>query len=422
VTGADERHDLAVAAEVRSAARLLLAHPLVTATGPHAADFRLVRAHADTLRDMFARTLGYRLIVEASFARLVKAGLGPGAGRPLRTSTDRPFTPRMYAYLALALSALVTAPDQMLLSQLVTAVRAAAVDAGIDLGDAASAAERRALAAALRQLVGWGVLAEVDGTVTTYADDADKEALLSVERDVARHLVGGPLRQASSPAELIALAVAAGPGGPRHAVRRRLLETPVAYLDDLDVDSRAWLRREQRREERWYADAFGLDTEIRAEGVALVDPDDELTDLAFPGSGTVAQAALLAVGRLAAMLRPAPERPGTRRLTIGVPVPDGALEEILAAVTAEYAKPCGWAQRYVEDPAALRAQVLALLGAMRLLVPAGGQVADLSDARGDATTGLVLLAAAARYEPRPGAEPGARRARRARRPVPTGGA
>ncbi|WP_277622388.1 DUF2397 family protein [Streptomyces sp. CB03238] len=46
--------------------------------------------------------------------------------------------------------------------------------------------------------------------------------------------------------------------------------------------------------------------EIRAEGVALVDPADELTDLYLSGTGTVAQAALLLVERLASMVTAIP--------------------------------------------------------------------------------------------------------------------
>ncbi|CAM5388441.1 DUF2398 family protein [Streptomyces aurantiogriseus] len=109
-------YDVALAAERRAAARLLLAHPLVTSTGPHSDTFPLIRRHADWLAQRFQQVFGYRLLVEASYARLFKAGLGPGSGHRLqRPSTGTPFTPRTYAYLALALSVLVTAPEQLLL-------------------------------------------------------------------------------------------------------------------------------------------------------------------------------------------------------------------------------------------------------------------------------------------------------------------
>lgn len=137
-------HDVALAAERRAAARLLLAHPLVTSNGPHSDTFPLIRRHADWLAQRFQQVFGYRLLVEASYARLFKAGLGPGSGHRLeRPSTGTPFTPRTYAYLTLALSVLVTAPEQLLLSQLVADLRAAAVDAGIEVGDIGRQAERR---------------------------------------------------------------------------------------------------------------------------------------------------------------------------------------------------------------------------------------------------------------------------------------
>nr|WP_258045096.1 TIGR02677 family protein [Streptomyces sp. SM11] len=62
-------HDVALATERRTAARLLLAHPLVTSDGPHADLFPLVRRHADWLRGRFQQVLGYRLLVDSSYAR-----------------------------------------------------------------------------------------------------------------------------------------------------------------------------------------------------------------------------------------------------------------------------------------------------------------------------------------------------------------
>lgn len=83
----------ALAAERRAAARMLLAHPLVTATGPHAQAFPLIRRHADWLTGRFAELLGYPLTVTDSFARLTKAALGPTALRRLSVA-GTPCTPR----------------------------------------------------------------------------------------------------------------------------------------------------------------------------------------------------------------------------------------------------------------------------------------------------------------------------------------
>ncbi|GIF26688.1 uncharacterized protein (TIGR02678 family) [Actinoplanes tereljensis] len=363
--------DIALATERRRAVRALLANPLLLTEHP---DFPLVRRHAEWLKSWFGNFLGYRLVVEAGFARLFKAGMEPGRGRPLRRSTG-PFTPRMYAYLTLAVAVLLTGPEQVLLSNLVADIRAAAVEAGIDLDDAQRQTERRALGAAIRQLVAWTALREDQGTVAGYAEDDQAEALLTVNRDIVAHLLATPPGRASTPEEFIQYAAEAGPGGPRHAVRRRLVEQPVTYVDDLTDDERTWLRREQRRDERAWLEYAGLQAEIRAEGVALLDPEDELTDMQFPGSGTVAQAALLAIGDLVTSLRP---EPGP--LTTGVPLPIEELDRVLAALTERHAR--RWAGRYLEDPLLLREEVVALLIDMGIL------------ARGN---DFLLLAAAARY-------------------------
>lgn len=402
---ADE-HDIALEAERRRAIRALLAAPLLL---PDSDDFALVRRHAEWLRTWFGAFLGYRLVVEAGFARLFKPGPGPGRGRPLLRPSG-PFTPRMYAYLALTTAVLLTAPEQVLLSQLVADIRAAAVEAGIELGDAQRPAERRALGAALRQMVAWSGLREEQGSVAGYADDEQAEALLTVDRDIVAHLLSTAPGRAGTPAEFVALAADAGPGGSRHRVRRRLVEEPVVYVDDLAAADRVWLRREQRRDERSYLDYAGLQAELRTEGVALLDPDETLTDVTFPGSGTVAQAALLTIGVLAGRLRP---EPGS--LVVGVPVPAGMLDEVVVDLAGRHAR--RWAGQYVQDPALLREEIVALLVRMGLMARSAPTVADLEaaqdvpesiaeravdarGARGGAPDGtLVLLAAAARYAP-----------------------
>ncbi|WP_406329480.1 TIGR02678 family protein [Streptomyces sp. NBC_00203] len=413
-------HDVALAAERRTAARLLLAHPLVTSDGPYSDSFPLIRRHADWLAQRFQQVFGYRLLVEASYARLFKAGLGPGSGHRLqRPSTGTPFTPRTYAYLALALSVLVTAPEQLLLSQLVADLRAAAVDAGIEIDDTGRQAERRTLAAALRQLVDWGVLTETEGQVSSVAEERGGEALLTVDREIARAVVAGPLGLSRDGADLVRRAADPGFGGPRTYVRRRLVETPVVHLDDLTGAEREWLRTRQRRESQAFSELLGLEAEIRAEGIALVDPDDELTDLNLPGTGTVAQAALLLVERLVDRLRPTdPGHPAVGgRLVIGVPVPDGLLSELLDELVEEYGRRSNWQRGLLDDRDALLAAVLDLLVRMRLMapvgpvradghglpegyedtVPDGRPVTDVSGARAAGSGGWVLLAAAARF-------------------------
>jgi uncharacterized protein (TIGR02678 family) len=392
-------HDIALAEERRRAVRALLNQPLLHPTND---EFPLVRRHADWLKSWFGQFLGYRLVVEAGFARLFKAGLPAGQGRPLLRKNGSPFTPRSYTYLALTAAVLLTSPEQLLLSQLVADIRSAAVEAGIDLGDVDRPVERRALTVALRQLVQWRVLLEEQGTV----DGEQAEALLSVDRDLVTHLLAAPIGRAANPEEF--MTAAAGPGGARHEVRRRLVECPVVYVDDLTARERAWLRKEQRRDERAFAEYTGLHAELRAEGAALLDPDDALSDVDFPGTGTVAQAALLTVEALVGALAPEVSRTGP--LVVGVPVPDGLIEETLAVLVERHAK--RWAGAYTENPAALKDAVIDLLCQLGLLGRAGPTVADAEpdedivaeravdarNARGAAPPGtLVLLAAAGRY-------------------------
>jgi uncharacterized protein (TIGR02678 family) len=370
------------AAERQDALRLLLRHPLITADGPHADVFPLVRRHRDHLARDLRQMLGYRLVVEAGFARLYKAGLGPGRSRPLRRASGAPFSPRAYAYLSLLCAVLLTGRGQVLLSHVVEQVRTAAAEAGIDLGQD-SQADRRAFVAALRQLMAWGVLVEDDGSVAAFADDAAAEALLFVRRDLVRHLLAVPLREVDHPDDLVRLAAEAAVGtGARHRVRRLLVEEPAVLADDVDEASWAWLRQSQRREERTFAELFGLELEIRAEGVAAIDPRDELTDEPFPRAGTLGHAALLAVSELARRLRPAS---GSRDGVVAtVPVPDGLLDEVVGGLLHQHRR--RWSQDYVDHPDRLPRDVEDLLVAMGLVRRSPGG-------------GLQLTAVASRYAP-----------------------
>jgi uncharacterized protein (TIGR02678 family) len=353
-----------LAAERKAASRLLLKRPLITSRDE---EFSLVRRHADELSKQFGQVLGYRLTVEPGFARLHKAGLGPDAGRRLERGSGTPFTPRTYAYLALALAALVTAPEQLLLSEVVTRTRAAAAEADLDLGDPNRVSERRALVAALKQLMAWHVLTEDEGEVDSYAADQEADALLTIDREIARRLVTGPVSQAATPEDLVKKAAQPAEDGPRHKVRRLLIEQPVVYVEDLTEEERDWLRRSQRREQRVLEDFAGLRAEIRAEGIALIDPEQELTDTQFPGTGTVAWAALLLIGRL----------------TNEIVTPE-QIAQHLHDLVEQHRK--SWSQALTASPDLLQEAVIDLLTRMRLMKKAPD-------------TGWLLTPAAARYAP-----------------------
>jgi uncharacterized protein (TIGR02678 family) len=303
----------------------------------------------------------------------------------VRTGSTVPFTPRSYAYLTLLLAVLLTSREQVLLSGLAMDVRVAAAEADIAVDD--SYAELLAMRAALRLLVEWGVLVEDENTVATYTEGGP-DVLLTVRRDLVRHLVAAPLRQADDRHTLIELAQTAITGGVRHRVRRLLVETPVVYRDDLDDDARAWMAQSQRREATVLGDFLDVSLEIRAEGIAMFHPD--LSDVDFPASGTVAQAALLTVADLVAQLRPSPVPNPRDSLAVGVPIPDGMFEEILDGHVQRHAK--HWGRDWVADPIGLASATRDLLSSMALIAPATGAAA-----RGATTSGWVLLAAAARY-------------------------
>jgi hypothetical protein len=222
---------------------------------------------------------------------------------------------------------------------------------------------------------------EDDGTVAAYADNGAAEALLYVERELVRHLLAVPLREVEHPDVLIANAADPGRAGPRHRARRMLLENPVVLAGEVDDETWAWLRSSQRRESEVLRDAFGLELEIRTEGVAAIDPREELTDIAFPRGGARGHAALLAVSELVRRLRPS-ELP-RETVVASVPVPDGLLDDVVAELFAAH-RP--WhTQEYADRPDLLALDVEDLLVDVGLL------------RRG--ADGLHLAAIASRYAP-----------------------
>ncbi|WP_188300650.1 DUF2398 family protein [Streptomyces sp. CBMA156] len=332
------------AAERRIAARLLLAHPLVTASGPHADGFPLIRRHRDWLAERFDALLGYRLVVGPWHARLCKAGLGPDAARRLEhPATGAPFTPAGYAQLALALALLVDSPEKLGYRRLLDAMRAAAPELTAEPAD---------LAMALAALADWQVLGELP------ADPADDSFVLTVDRELARAVPAGPPALADDAADLIRRAAEAEPAT---AVRRLLAETPAVLAADLPEDHRAWLHEHRLRDPAAVAEFLGLEAELRAEGVALLDPAAELTDLALPGVSTLAQAALLLVERLVEEVRPLPGE----AVAGDVPIPDALIDGVLGDIADEYGLPA----RYLADRTALRRDALDLLHRLALMTP-----------------------------------------------------
>jgi uncharacterized protein (TIGR02678 family) len=353
-------------------------------------DLRLIRRHRIALTRFFSESLGYRLSVDPSGARLFKTGLGRDGSRPLlRGRAGVPFTPRGYGLLTLTVAALTRAKSQLLVDELVAGVRTTAVEAGIDV-DLDAIADRRALHAALHALVRFGALSERDGDLEHWAEERT-QSLLDVHRDVLGLLVAAPLSTLHTVDDLLAPArVSSAAGGARIATRRRLVESPILTTGDLEPDHAEWWARNRNREREWYHDQLGLYLELRAEGALGLDPEDELTDVEFPGRGRTSHLALLLLEALVEDLRPdltpAP-RTGPERLVAWHPVRSTRIEAVARPVLAQWASGLRRDQR--ENPAAAVAESLRLLESVGLV---------RKDPDGDPDVWQVH-AAACRYRP-----------------------
>lgn len=202
-----------------------------------------------------------------------------------------------------------------LAEHVVMAARQAALD-GIDVTLAARE-DRSDLASVIRLLLELGALVRVAGDEDSFVR-SDGDALYDVERRVlatllvtrhgpslvARHL---PPDQAADVGVLERRLHEQGAAFTdddtnrrlRHALTRRLLEDPVVYHDELSDAERAYLTSQRTALVRRVGELTGLHAEIRAEGIAMVDPLDALTDVRMPEVGTEGHVTLLIAEHLA---------------------------------------------------------------------------------------------------------------------------
>jgi uncharacterized protein (TIGR02678 family) len=331
------------AEERRRALRALLRHPLLTRAGPDPVAFGLVRRHAGWLREWLAANAGWSLHVDTGLARLRKLpGRLDDRTRPALAAPSRlPFSRRRYVLTCLALAALERADAQVTLGWLAERVLALAADPG--LADAGfsfaldSREERADLVVVVRLLLGIRVLAKVAGDEQSFVN-ASGDALYDVNRRVLATLLvtqRGPSTVAAADLEarLRAITEELVPDSEdgrnraiRHALTRRLLDDPILYLEELDDAERGYLGSQRTFLLRRLTEATGLVPEVRAEGLALVDPTGEATDLAMPEEGTDGHATLLFAELLAARWREGR----------GVPVPLTELEARMAGLAAEH--------------------------------------------------------------------------------------
>ncbi|MEC4016769.1 TIGR02678 family protein [Streptomyces sp. H27-D2] len=306
------------AADLRRAARALLKEPLLLAHGSHADEFRLARRHASELRDWFDRNTGWSLRVDAEAARLRKTpGLLTDPTHPAREATRAaaPFTRRRYVLLCLALAALERGEAQIALGRLAQQVMLDATDPHLVAAGVEFTLERRDerldLAAVVRLLLRLGVLRRVAGDEEAYVSGAG-DVLYDVERRVLAGLLAtrrGPsmVRAAGLDERLAELAAETALDSDelrfraiRQHLTRRLLDDPVLYYDELTDAELAYLTKQRAFIVARISELTGLVAEVRAEGIAMVDPLDDLTDVRMPEQGTHGHITLLLAEHLAA--------------------------------------------------------------------------------------------------------------------------
>ncbi|WP_027945568.1 TIGR02678 family protein [Amycolatopsis taiwanensis] len=381
----------------RSAARVLLMNPMIT-VARHPEELALIRGHAPELRRAFSRLLGYQLVVESTFARLLKSPLSSDTiVRPAFAHNDKPFTARTYTYLSLVCASLLSphTGEQILMSSLIEQVRADAVTAGVTVEDTGS--ERRHLVRAIGLLVDWGVLSETDGSVAGW-EHRQEEALLDVHRPLLPHLLTRTLRDVDDPTHLLDGTDPATSEQPRRGLRRKLVENPLVRREDLPESERDVLSRERRELTRVLDEWFGLVLEARAEGLLAYDVDEELSDVRFPGTGTVAHTALLLLNALLDELRPTAENTvvADGRVVPGALAPWPLVSSTVELLVEQYGGT--FAKQYSANADQLQSEVVDLLESVCLATSTDG--------------GLVLHPACARYRPEPRRAPARTRALR----------
>ncbi|SCZ60061.1 TIGR02678 family protein [Thiohalomonas denitrificans] len=369
--------------ERRRALRSLLLRPLLESDTPA---FALVRRHTEWLREWLARETGWALQVEGDFARLHKAPADHGdasRGAPphYRRAGATPFDRRRYALFCLALADLERGESQVTLGNIGNAVVHGATDpmltgAGLRF-ELEGRDERRDLVAVVRLLMELRVLSRVAGDEESYIA-AGRDVLYDVDRRVLAALLvtargpsllppdelpAGTLeRMTAVTARYVPDTTEARNRELRQRLTRRLLDDPVLYWSELDEDEHAYLTSQRAAIARRIEEATGLIPEVRAEGIAMVDPSADLTDERMPAEGTEGHITLLLAEHLAAT-----DAQQTR----------AGLEARVRGWVAEYGRFWKKAAREPGAESMLVQQALERLEALRLVVREGEEVMPL---------------------------------------------
>lgn len=366
--------------ERRTALRALLMRPLLRSDAPA---FASVRRHIDYLRDWFARETGWSLHLDRDCARLYKRPADlRDASRGARDSQGRAFDRRRYTVFCLVCAVLDRADPQITLRTLGEKLLMLAGDP--DLHEAGftftleAKHERRELVAVCRHLLDLGVLARVAGDEDGFVQQSG-DALYDIQRRVLAGLLVVTRGPSSLPADTGALTlmqrIAAineeyAPdsdegrrSAARHDLARRLLDDPVVYFDDLEADTLAYLQNQRGPLASRLAEAAGLVAEQRAEGVALIDADGELTDIALPAEGTAAHITLLVAEHLSQQLRE--HRAGAATTALDIPIHKVAM--FIHTAVAEFGRYWNKAAREPGAERELACDALTRLASLRLV-------------------------------------------------------
>lgn len=296
------------------AARALLRRPLLRAAEPE--EFRLVRSQLAELRSWFDTNTGWRLHADADVIRLHKEpAVSDDATRPARDPRNRnAFGRRRYVLFCLCLAALERADAQIPLGRLAEQVLLLArgpamADTGVEF-TLSGRDQKTDLVAVVHLLLHWGVLARVAGDEEEYLRGTG-DVLYDVSRRVLSQLLvarRGPSTVAAEALEerIAALGAVEAPESDeatnrriRHRLTRRLLDDPVVYFEELDDAEAEYLRRQRPAIVRRITELTGLVAEVRAEGIAMVDLEDDLSDVRLPEPGTNGHLTLLLAEHLA---------------------------------------------------------------------------------------------------------------------------
>jgi uncharacterized protein (TIGR02678 family) len=181
--------------------------------------------------------------------------------------------------------------------------------------------ERRDLVAVVRLLLELGLLSRVTGDEVAFIHAQEKDVLYDVNRRLLSALLAvsrGPslihneLDETTDPSALLQQRITAitetfvpdTPDARNTALRRRLtarlLDDPILYWDELNAEELTYLNSQRPHITRRIQDATGLISEVRKEGMAMIDPNGDLSDMRLPSEGTEGHATLLLADHLAA--------------------------------------------------------------------------------------------------------------------------